>query len=210
MLKKSKSEYFIKRLFTYLDERIKLEIIKYNNNIQKILCINLTDYKFFSKKYSIFEKNGKMKEYSKFSDILIYEGEYLNGKRNGKGKEYYYFNGLLKYEGEYLNGKRNGKGKEYDTCGNLVFAGEYINGNEWNGTLYDKVNNIGYSVKNGKGFIKIYYDLDKLFFEGECLKGRMNRKVKEYYDDGKLSFEGEYRNGRPWNGKGYDKNKNLL
>ena len=49
------------------------------------------------------------KEYK--NDILIFEGEYLNGERNGKGKEYY-DNGKLRYEGEYLNGIRNGKGKE--------------------------------------------------------------------------------------------------
>ena len=48
------------------------------------------------------------------TNILIFEGEYLNGKRNGKGKEYYYFDGKLKFEGEYLNGERNGKGKEYN------------------------------------------------------------------------------------------------
>ena len=47
------------------------------------------------------------------NDVLIYEGEYLNGKRNGKGKEYNYINNEVEFEGEYLNGKRNGKGKEY-------------------------------------------------------------------------------------------------
>ena len=43
--------------------------------------------------------------------ILVYEGEYLNGERNGKGKEFYE-NGKLKFEGKYLNGKKNGKGKD--------------------------------------------------------------------------------------------------
>ena len=40
-------------------------------------------------------------------------GEYLNGKLwNGKGVEY--DKNIIIFEGEYLNGKRHGKGKEYD------------------------------------------------------------------------------------------------
>ena len=104
MLKKSKSIYFIKRLFTLVDEKNKLDIIKYNKNMQNILDISLINYKFFSDRYIIFEKNGKGKEYNKYGN-LIFEGEYLNGKRNGKGKEYDEY-GKLKFEGEYLNGQR--------------------------------------------------------------------------------------------------------
>ena len=117
MLKNSKSIYFIKRLFTFVDEKNKLDIIKYNKNMQNILDISLINYKFFSDRYIIFEKNGKGKEYDKFNDTLVFEGEYLNGKRNGKGKEYYF-------------------------DGNLIFEGEYLNGNKWNGNGYDNKNNM--------------------------------------------------------------------
>ena len=34
-------------------------------------------------------------------------------------------------------------------------------------------------------------------------------KGKEYID-GNLSYEGDYLNGKKWNGKGYDKNGNIL
>ena len=54
------------------------------------------------------EKNGKGSEYiiNKDKNILIFEGEYLNGNE----KEYYNFD-KLKFEGEYLNYKKwNGKG----------------------------------------------------------------------------------------------------
>ena len=61
--------------------------------------------------------NGKRKEYK--NDILIFEGEYINGERNGKGEEYY-DNGKLKFEGEYLNGKK-WNGKEYNMNGFLIF-----------------------------------------------------------------------------------------
>ena len=83
--------------------------------------INLINYKFFRRRYIIYESNGKGREYHGFDDSLLYEGEYLNGERNGKGKEYYP-NGELEFEGEYLNGKRNGKGKAYYE-GKLIFEG---------------------------------------------------------------------------------------
>ena len=46
-------------------------------------------------------------------------------KKKIKRKEYDY-NGNLLFEGEYLNGERNGKGKEYDYNGQLKFEGEYL------------------------------------------------------------------------------------
>ena len=125
MLENSKSIYFIKKLFTFVDEKTKLDIIKYNKNMQNIMDINLINYKFYSKKYIIYEENGKGKEYNGYDDRLEFKGEYLNGKRNGKGKEYYY-GGTLYFEGEYLNGNRNGKGKEHDYKNELKFVGEYL------------------------------------------------------------------------------------
>ena len=179
MLKNIKSIYFVERLFTYVDDKDKLDIIKYNKNIQKILDISLINYKFFSKRYIIYEKNGKGKEYDKYSDKLMFEGEYINGKRNGKGIEY------------------------YDFC-NLTFEGEYLNGKKWNGDGYDDKHNIVYSLKDGKGLIK-KYDINGSFqFEGEYLKGEINGKVKEYYN-GDLIFEGEYLYGNKY-GKGKEYN----
>ena len=44
-------------------------------------------------------------------DNIIFEGEYLNGERNGKGKEYDKFSGDLIFEAEYLNGEKMEEGK---------------------------------------------------------------------------------------------------
>ncbi len=60
--------------------------------------------------YKIGGKNGKGKEYNINTNILIFEGEYLNEKRSGIGKEYYDTD-VLKYEGEYLNRKKMEKEK---------------------------------------------------------------------------------------------------
>ena len=97
-LRNIKSSFIIKRIFSFLYKRIKLNMIIYNKELQKICLIDIENYKQASGKYKIGGKNGKGKEYIINTDILIFEGEYLNGERNGKGKEYYK-NGklLIKY-----------------------------------------------------------------------------------------------------------------
>ena len=143
----------------------------FNKQLQKILGVDIEDYKEISGKYKIAEKNGKGSEYTLNTNKLIFEGEYLNWKRNGKGKEYD-SDGELIFEGEYLNGERNGKGKEYYSDGKLIFEGEYLNGKKWNGQGYNKNGNTDrdYEIKDGKGHIK-EYDYNKLRFEGEYLNG---------------------------------------
>ena len=107
MLENIKTFYFIKIVLSFLDDKRKFELVKYNKNLQKIIDINLMDYKRFSRKYIIFETKVYGKEYDGFYDNLTFEGEYSNGKRNGKE---YDNNGKLRFEGEYLNGKKwNGK-----------------------------------------------------------------------------------------------------
>ena len=137
LLANIKSNYFIKMLFSHLEENIKLKIIKYNKTMQNMIDIKLINYKFLSKRYIILEDENKGKEYEGQTDDLIYEGEYLKGIRNGKGKEY--DENKLIFEGEYLNGKRNGKGKEYYYNGNLIFEGEYLNGEKIKGKFCDKI-----------------------------------------------------------------------
>ena len=56
---------------------------------------------------------------------MKFEGEYLEGKRNGKGKEYY--DNTLIFEGEYLNDERwNGKGIDCSYNGILYYNGKII------------------------------------------------------------------------------------
>ena len=99
MLENIKSSYFIKIIFSYLDEKTKLKLMKYNKCLQNKININLINYKILSGRYIIYESNGTGKEYNGYDDDLIFEGEYKNGERNGKGKEYDCFDNLI-YEGE--------------------------------------------------------------------------------------------------------------
>ena len=209
MLKNVSSIYFIKFVFSYINEKRKLEIVKTNKDFQKIIDINIINYKLFAGKHLIYEENGKGKEYSLFNNRLIFEGEYLNGKKNGKGKEYSLYDNKLIFEGEYLNGKRHGEGKEYDFFGYSVFEGEYKNNKKWNGKGYHR-NKLIYEIKDGKGIIKELNNDDHIKFEGEYMDGQLNGKYKEYFDDGSLLFEGECLNGKKWNGKGYDLKNNIV
>ena len=136
MLNLIKSFLIIKKIFSNLDEELKLTLIIYNKHFQKILNIDIIDYKRFSGKYIIGERNGFGKEYNGSDKKLLYEGEYLNSIRNGKGKEYY--NGKLLYEGEFLNGRRSGKGKEYyPNYEILLYEGEFLRGKRNGKNFFD-------------------------------------------------------------------------
>ena len=122
-MEKIKSLLCKKLILNNLDEKRKLELLKYNKKYQKIININLINYLLFKGKFAIFGKNGIRKEYN------------------------YYYKKLI-FEGKYINGKRNGKGKEYDcNSGKLIFDGEYLNGKKWKGKMF--FNNISYELKNG-------------------------------------------------------------
>ena len=189
MLENIKSIFFIKELFlSYISEKRRMDIIKYNKGLQNQLKLTIFEYKLFSGKYIIYEENGKGKEYLMKDDEFIFKGEYLDGKRNGQGREYEY--SQLIFIGEYLYGKRNGKGKEY-FCDKLKFEGEYANGK-----------------RNGKG--KEYNFMNgEIIFEGEYLNGKRNGKGKEY-EDHQLIFEGEYLNRNRLIGEKYDINNNII
>jgi antitoxin component YwqK of YwqJK toxin-antitoxin module len=165
-----KSEKNLKEIFSFLGRKKLFNLIIYNKHLQNIFKINIEEYKSLSGKYKIGKKDGIGKVYKLNTNILISEGEYLNGERNGKGKEYYN-NDKLKFEGEYLNGKK------------------------WNGNGYNINGNKEFEIKEGKGNIKEYDCDDKLIFEGQYLNGEINGTGKEYNDcDGKIEFKGEYLN----------------
>ena len=103
------SLYILKDILLFLSEKQKLIIIIYNKKLQKLLDVNIEDYKRIRGIYRVGERNGKGKEYD-YDGKLKFEGEYLNGKKNGKGKEYNQYD-KLKFEGQYLNGKKMEKEK---------------------------------------------------------------------------------------------------
>ena len=55
MLKNLISDYFIKKFLNYMHERKRSEIIRYNKSIQRIINIDINNYKEYSEKYSSIE-----------------------------------------------------------------------------------------------------------------------------------------------------------
>ena len=195
-LRNIKSPFIIKKIFSFLYEKTKLDIIKYNKYFQKLFSLNVKYYKKISGKYKIEGINGNGKEFILNTNILIFEGEYKDGKKNGVGKEYN--DGNIIFEGEYKDGKKNGEGKEYHYCyGQLEY--DYKPYFRSENSFCDRYVTIG------------FFEVElKKAFEGEYKDGKKNGKGKEYYSNGKIKFAGEYLNGEKWKGSGYDTNNNIV
>ncbi len=112
MLKKIRSYYIAKIIFSNAPEKLQLNIVRYNKYLQRRLEINIKHYKKLSSTFIEYETPIKGKQYNSKNKKLIFHGGFLNCKRNGEGKEFDE-KGKIKFEGQYINGERNGKGKEY-------------------------------------------------------------------------------------------------
>ena len=84
-----KSDYFIQKLFAYMQSGITLKIIKCNNNIKKRLNININDYKYFSEKYSSIKLEiiSIQNEYGPFIKIKKEDKKYFHIYFNDKKEE---------------------------------------------------------------------------------------------------------------------------
>ena len=71
MLKNVKSSYFLRIILSFMKEKQKLKLIKYNKRLQENMNISLINYKIFSGKYIIYEQKGKGKECD-YDGHLIY------------------------------------------------------------------------------------------------------------------------------------------
>ena len=195
MLSNVKSQYILRMIFSLLEKKTKLKIIKYNKfPLQQKLEINIDDYKNLSSKYIIWdlEIRKKGKEYNK-NKVLIYDGEFKNGERSGQGKEFF-LNGNLLFNGNYLNGKRNGQGKEFYPNGNLLYEGDYMSGKRNNGNIYLTEGKTDKIIK-GDGINKEFSENGNLL-EGEYKDGKKQGKWVKYDINGEILIEGNYKNSK--------------
>ena len=86
MVENIKSNFFVRYLFSFVDDGKQLYLVKYNKRLQKLLNINIMNYRFFTGKYIEYDTNEKVKIYDCFSNNLIFEGEFINGKKKWKRK----------------------------------------------------------------------------------------------------------------------------
>ena len=86
MLENLKSSYNLKNIFSFVEEKRKLIILKNNTFFQNKLDINAINIEKLCRRNIIFEENGNGngEESTKKYHILLFKGEYLNFKRNGK------------------------------------------------------------------------------------------------------------------------------
>ena len=122
-----------------------------------------------------------------FSDGRKYIGEFKLNKPNGAGIETYPDG--TKYEGNFIDGKFNGDIKKTFPDG-TKYEGEGINGEI-------------------KGYGK-YTFTDGIKFRGKYFKyiGVKSWTGHTYHSDGS-EFIGDWKDGKPWNGTFYFKNKNI-
>jgi len=76
-----------------------------------------------------------------------YMGEWKDGKRHGQGTMTYHDGS--KFVGKWKDGRKNGQGTETYPSGRK-YEGEWKNNKPWEGTLYDKNENIIGRVVNGE------------------------------------------------------------
>ena len=83
-----KSDYFIQKLFEYMQKRISLKIIKCNMNLQKRLNININNYKYFSENFSSIELEiiPIQNKYGPFINIKEKDKKYFHIYSNDKKK----------------------------------------------------------------------------------------------------------------------------
>ena len=138
-MEKIRSIFILKKIFNNLDNKIKFRIIVHNNKLQKKLEVKINSFMIYSEKYLKNEDN-KVIEYNSYNNKKIYEGKYTNGKRNGYGYEYNE-KGEMIFRGEYIDGNK-WKGTEYlydEDTGKLILEYEYLNGIiDGEGCEYDK------------------------------------------------------------------------
>ena len=109
----------------------------------------------------------------------------MDGKRSGKGKEYNN-DGEILFEGEYLDGNRwNGKGIEYNENYDFQFEWEYLNVKKWNGVI-------------------IEYDLDdnSIIFNGNIFEGENETELKDTLNQAIKLLEDDYLGGHGSRGYG--------
>ena len=139
-----------------------------------------------------------------------YEGEIENGKPNGQGTFTYGKGKGDKYVGEFKGGYKNGQGT-YTWSDGDKYVGKFKD---------DKPNGQGtYTWSDGDKYVGEFKDGKKhgqgtwTSTDGEKYSGEW--KVGKKYGQGTLiypekdKFLGEFK-GKPWNGKWYDKDGNIL
>ena len=207
----------------YLDDLIQNLIVEIPFDKNNICRINWEDYFnhiFFQNNYKkeIFYLNNSLdkfngtinmmisfinKKYEEFKNLIHKEIENINTDEHNE--KIGNFSALLN---EFsFNEDKNKLSEIFRIFEKSIFNDKVIVENKVyidNDIIYGEETMKGTNIKNGKG---VEYKIKKdnlLVFKGEYLNGKRNGKGREYYDNNNLKYQGEYKEGKIWNGKGYD------
>jgi antitoxin component YwqK of YwqJK toxin-antitoxin module len=157
-----------------------------------------------------FERNYKndqiIGDYKEFypNGQLRSKKTYQNGNPSGL-VIIYHNNGVPKIVGKYNSGLKDGAWKYYDRRHKIVKTEEHENGamiytseeviSYWNDSL-EIVRTIEKYDKNGRSFLKSYYETGELHREGFYWKGKKDSSWTYYSKSGKLEMTREFHKGK--------------
>ena len=107
ILLKIKSHYFLQNVFNYLCKKTSLDIIKYNKQIQKIINIDINDYRKYSESYSSIEIYIELNPIQENKFIFFYMSNtnkkahyhlYINDDKEETNSQKYDFNKIKYYK----------------------------------------------------------------------------------------------------------------
>ena len=81
MLNQIKCSYLKKIIFYYLNEKVKLKLVKYNKKLQDLIGISLHNYRILIEKYIIYEEGHNAKIYDGIFSSLLFEGKIIKGQK---------------------------------------------------------------------------------------------------------------------------------
>ncbi|CEM31529.1 unnamed protein product [Vitrella brassicaformis CCMP3155] len=120
---------------------------------------------------------------------LVYEGDWQVGKREGQGSECQAIDGRMAkaYEGGWKNNKRHGHGTELSHDGELMYEGEWANGEKTN------------RGKAKAGFMQLKDDYGQwlgYYYHGETQDGQPNGEGELRDGRSNVIYKGEWKDGK--------------
>lgn len=142
---------------------------------------------------TIFHGTGTFYEY--YEDLNIKSVSQFCEMNQCLDYKEYYSNGTLKIKGNYggynglMDKQKQGVWQFFDEKGALVEEREYVNGNEY---YLNAWFNGKQTLKNGKGFLKLFFSSGKVKSEGKIREKKKWGVWKEFHPEGNLSSKIKY------------------
>ncbi|MGB3469099.1 MAG: hypothetical protein WBA74_27685 [Cyclobacteriaceae bacterium] len=142
---------------------------------------------------------GLAKVTSKRDDLIVGEGDYLNGKKHGSWTVYNRDGGLQSVT-TYNNGVKQGTHLEFGDRGTLTKKEYYYNGQlDGEAIVYNNMNRIQERITYAGGQMhgpkRTFYSTGTPQEESNYTNGQIDGIAKYYNQEGELLFTYEYKNG---------------